>query len=90
MVLNWLVQPLGTIVWAVFFTFTWFSETFVQPVVQWWLDSVLAEWEEGLKSIIRQFHDLLIRTLNWLGNRLTTAFNRYALYFYRTPICKSI
>lgn len=66
----------GGVVWCFLVIVNWVRLTFIKPVAEWWLDTVLGSWEESLKSIIRESFANIARFLNGLALTLTSFFDK--------------
>jgi hypothetical protein len=66
----------GAIVWSVLIAVRWAHATFVQRPVDFWLDTVLGNWEEAVKSFFREAFATLARWLNGLSAQVGTGILR--------------
>ena len=62
----------GAIVWSVLIAVRWAHATFVQRPVDFWLDTVLGNWEEAVKSFFREAFATSARWLNGLSAQVGT------------------
>lgn len=75
--LSWLERIAGTVLWLFLVVVKWFQAQFVHPVAQWWFDTVLATWEESIKSVIRELFSQVLRVVNTVVNALFGWFPGY-------------
>ena len=54
----------GAVVWYALVALRWGHATFVQRPVEFWLDTVLGNWEEAAKSAVRETFGALTRWIN--------------------------
>ena len=67
----------GTVLWSILVFAKWFKAQFTHPIAEWWLDTVLANWEESIKSLIRELYAQLIRIANNVVNAVFSWFPGY-------------
>ena len=54
----------------------WFQQELWIPLAEWWIDTVLGTWEEGLKSIIREAFANATRLVNGFFSWVVAALPR--------------
>ncbi|RMZ55129.1 hypothetical protein APUTEX25_005407 [Auxenochlorella protothecoides] len=59
-------------VWAVLLVLRWCQMQLLEPIVTWWLDTVMANWEETLKACLREVLAYATRLLNGASNAVVT------------------
>lgn len=67
----------GAVLWSALVIVNWFQAQFTHPIAEWWLDTVLATWEESIKSVIRELFSQVIRVVNNVLNALFSWFPGY-------------
>lgn len=65
------------LLWSALVVVKWFQAQFTHPIAEWWLDTVLATWEESIKSVIRELFSQVIRVVNNVLNALFSWFPGY-------------
>ncbi|GAB4815151.1 hypothetical protein N2152v2_002197 [Parachlorella kessleri] len=70
----------GAAAWWVIVVVRWYHSTFIQPPVDWWLDTVLAAWEESVKAFVREWFATLTRLINGAAAWTVSIFFKQGYY----------